>query len=289
MSEMSNDFDNDTEWSRDSQSDQPQPMAYMDDAGAERINFKGRTIEDRDWYSLCQLLQRLFMQANINCMKMADLIIAQNFLGSVIYQYDADGNGSDIENDIFEDSIIFGVITVLNISAEKDIPCIQQLRTFIMQSAEKYATEDVLKKFSDILNDTSRPVGYLINERLVNIPADISIGLLENLQTEIVTAEQKGMKFDFAYYLIIIKLYCREAKNGKPKEEFYTSAEEEFFVQKAISSFEYTMIDDSDVGMSGDWLGGEDAPPPYRKMLLFEADQIPNIIDELREKTQETK
>uniref|UniRef100_A0A1A9VL64 Protein BCCIP homolog n=1 Tax=Glossina austeni TaxID=7395 RepID=A0A1A9VL64_GLOAU len=289
MSEMSNDFDNDTEWSRDSASNQPLPMAYMDDAGVGRINFKGRMIEDRDWYSLCQLLQRLFMRANINCMKMADLIIAQNFLGSVIYQCETDGNGSDIESDIFEDSIVFGVITMLNMTSEKDIPCVQQLRTFIMQSAEKYATEDVLKKFSDILNDTSRPVGYLINERLVNIPADISIDLLENLQAEIMTAQQKGMEFDFAYYLIIIKLHCREAKNGKPKEDFYTSAEEEFFAQKAINSFVYSMIDDSDVGMSGDWFGGEDAPPPYRKVLLFEADQIPNILDELREKIQEIK
>ncbi|KAI9586041.1 hypothetical protein GQX74_001888 [Glossina fuscipes] len=282
MSEMSNNFDNDTECSRGDESDQPQPMAYMDDGGAGRINFKGRMIEDRDWYSLCQLLQRLFMQAHINCMKMADLIIAQNFLGSVIYQCETDGNGSGIEND--EDSIVFGIITILNMTAKKDLPCIQQLHTFIMQSAEKYATEDVLKKFDNILSDTSRPVGFLIYERLVNIPPDISIGLLENLQAEIMIAQQKGMKFGFAYYLMIIKLYRREAKNGKPKEYFYTNVEEEFFAHKAISSFEYSMIDDS-----GDWLDGEDAPPPYRKILLFEADQIPSIIDELREKIEESK
>lgn len=46
-------------------------------------------------------------------MQMVDLIIAQNFLSSVIYQCQADENESDVENDIFEDNIIFGVVTIL--------------------------------------------------------------------------------------------------------------------------------------------------------------------------------
>uniref|UniRef100_A0A1A9WUN9 Protein BCCIP homolog n=1 Tax=Glossina brevipalpis TaxID=37001 RepID=A0A1A9WUN9_9MUSC len=289
LNEMEEDpVDNSKKSSRNSESDQPQALAYTGNHEV-RTDFKPRVILDRDWYAICHLLQRLFMKAHINCMQMADLIIMQNFLGSVIYQCESDGIESDIDDDIYEGGIIYGVITVLNITAKKDMPCVQQLRSFIIESAEKYASDDIIKKFVDILDDTSRPIAYLINERLIHVPAEFSIGLLENLQIETDVAKKNGMKFDFAYYLTIIKLYRREARDGKPKEDFYSSAEEEFLARKAINSIEYSMPDDSDKGISGDWLEVEDAPPPYRKMLLFEASQMSNIIMELRQQIQENK
>ncbi|KAI8130952.1 BCCIP-like protein [Lucilia cuprina] len=271
----------DSETSSDDEDDGPHPDAYT---GNEEvvIDFEGRAPIDPDCHGISQLLQRVFLKAHINCMQMADLIIAQNFVGSVICQCEGDGIESDADDDMCEDGTIFGITTVLNITAKKDVPCIEQFRSFVVQKAEKHATDAVLKHFRDVLGNEARPIGYLINERFINIPAQISVPLMENLYKEITTAKQKGMPFNFVYFLMIIKFYRKEAKKGKPKEDTYTNAEEELLAEKAVSSFEYSVSDECDMGMSGDWLEGDAALTPYRKVLLFDAKNFPELIFDIQ-------
>lgn len=203
-------------------------------------------------------------------------------MGSVICQCEADGVESDADDDMCEDGTIFGITTALNITAKKDVPCIEQFRSFVIQKAEKYAPDSVLKHFRDVLGNEARPVGYLINERFINIPAQISIPLLENLYKEITTAKQKGMPFNFVYFLMIIKLYRKEAKKNKPQEDTYTNAEEELIAEKAVNSFEYSVANECDMGMSGDWLEGDAALTPYRKVVLFDAKSLPQLIFDIQ-------
>uniref|UniRef100_A0A1A9WML6 Protein BCCIP homolog n=1 Tax=Glossina brevipalpis TaxID=37001 RepID=A0A1A9WML6_9MUSC len=247
-----------------------------------QIEFEGRTPTDPDCHGICQLLRRVFLKAHLNCMQMAELIIAQNFVGSVISQCESDEIESDMDDDMCDDGTIFGITTVLNITAKKNIPCIEQLREFVLRKAEKHATDAVLKHLRDILNDENRSIGYLINERFINIPTEISIPLLENLDKEICKAQQKGMKFDFVYILMIIKLYRKEAKKGKSSQDFYTNAEEELLVEKSINSFEYSVVDESDMGMAGEWLETDTNLVPYRKIIIFDAKQLPNLIIDIR-------
>uniref|UniRef100_A0A1A9UNX3 Protein BCCIP homolog n=1 Tax=Glossina austeni TaxID=7395 RepID=A0A1A9UNX3_GLOAU len=286
--------DDDTESSGASEDDE---LAY---AGNEQvqIDFEGRVPTDPDSHGICQLLQRVFLKAHINCMLMAELIIgkrlqivrwkflkkeilytlAQNFVGSVICQCESDGIESDMDDDMCDDGTIFGITTVLNITAKKGTPCVDQLRAFIIKKAEKHATDAVLKHFRDIFGDETRSIGYLINERFINIPTEISVPLLENLEKEIVKAQQKGMKFNF--------LYRKESKKGKSHQDFYTNAEEELLVEKAINSFEYSVVDESDMGMGGDWLKADGNLIPYRKVILFDAKQLPDLIIDIRKQAK---
>lgn len=181
-----------------------------------------------------------------------------------------------------EDGTIFGITSVLNITAKKDKTCVEQLRSYILQRAEKHATDAVLVHLRDVLSNDARPVGFLINERFINIPAQISVPLLEALHKEIVVAKQKKMKFDFVYFLMIVKFFRKEARKGKPAEDTYTNAEEEVIAAKAVTSFEFSVADECDMGMSGDWLEGDATLTPYRKVLLFDAKQLPQLIDDIR-------
>ncbi|XP_073817251.1 protein BCCIP homolog [Musca autumnalis] len=265
--------DSDSETS--SEDDGPHPDAYTGNEEVQ-IDFEGRAPIDPDCHGISQLLQRVFLKAHVNTMQMADMIIAQNFVGSVICQCD-DGMESDAD-DMCEDGTIFGITTVLNITAKKDSPCIEQFRSFVVQKAEKHAPDSVLKHFRDVLGNEARPIGYLINERFINIPAQISVPLLESLYKEINAAKQKGMPFNFVYFLMIIKFYRKEAKKGKPKEDTYTNAEEELIATNAVNSFEYSVADECDMGMSGDWLEGDASLTPYRKVVLFDAKTLPALI-----------
>ncbi|KAH8383832.1 hypothetical protein KR009_010725 [Drosophila setifemur] len=260
---------------------EPHPDAYRGNEEVE-IDFEGRAPIDPDTQGISQLLQRLFLRAHINCNQMADLIIAQNYVGSVICQCDDEGAESESDDDMVENGTVFGITSVLNLTAKKDQPSLSQLRTYLLERAKTHAPEQVQKQLKEILDNEQSHVGFLINERFINIPAQISVPLLQNLQQEIDAAKAKKMKFDFGTLLLLVKFYRKEAKKGKPAEDNYTNAEDELLSEKAKFSFEYSVASETDSGMSGDWLEGDAVMTPYRKLLALEAKQLPQLITDIQ-------
>lgn len=49
-----------------------------------QVDFEGRNPIDSDFHGIKQLLQQLFLKAHINLSELTDLIISQNYVGSVI-------------------------------------------------------------------------------------------------------------------------------------------------------------------------------------------------------------
>ncbi|XP_039491202.1 protein BCCIP homolog isoform X1 [Drosophila santomea] len=274
--------EDDSSSSEDDDDDEPHPDAYRGNEEVE-IDFEGRAPVDPDAQGISQLLQRLFLRAHINCNQMADLIIAQNFIGSVICQCDDEEAESETDDDnMVEDGTVFGITSVLNLTAKKDQPSIAQLRTYILDRAKTHASQEVQQQLREILDSEQRHVGFLINERFINIPAQISVPLLQSLQQEIEAAKAKKMKFDFGTLLLLVKFYRKEAKKGKPAEDNYTNAEDELLSDRAKFSFEYSVASETDSGMSGDWLEGDAVMTPYRKLLVLEAKKLPQLIDDIQ-------
>lgn len=146
----------------------------------------------------------------------------------------------------------------------------------------------------NILENDSEALGLLINERFVNIPAQISVPLLENLTSEIKRANNKRMAFDFSYYVLICKLYkmedqkmgkkakSKKKRNGEEPTVIWSNPEEEIFAEDATCSFEFSVEKESDSGLSGTWTEGDDEMVPYRRVLLFEATKLQSIIDKIK-------
>ncbi|XP_034114560.2 protein BCCIP homolog [Drosophila albomicans] len=274
--------DEDSSSSDDDDDGEQHPDAYRGNEEVQ-IDFEGRAPVDPDSQGISQLLQRLFLRAHINCNQMADLLIAQNYVGSVICQCEDDGAESETDDDnMVEDGTIFGITSVLNLSAKKDQPSIKQLRTYLLERSKAHATEQVQQQLSELLDNEQRDVGLLINERFINIPAQISVPLLQNLQQEIDAAKAKKMKFNFGTLLLLVKLYRKEAKKGKPAEDHYTNAEDELLSERAKFSFEYSVASECDSGMSGDWLEGDAVMTPYRKLLALDANKLPQLIKDVQ-------
>lgn len=201
----------------------------------------------------------------------------------MICQCDDEGTESETEDDnMVEDGTIFGITSVLNLTAKKDQPSIAQLRTYILDRAKTHASTEVQQQLKEILDSEQRHVGFLINERFINIPAQISVPLLQSLQQEIEAAKAKKMKYDFGTLLLLVKFYRKESKKGKPGEDVYTNAEDELLSDRAKFSFEYSMASETDSGMSGDWLEGDAVMTPYRKLLVLEAKKLPQLIDDIQ-------
>ncbi|KAH8295284.1 hypothetical protein KR018_009586 [Drosophila ironensis] len=282
LNNMEVDPNDDSSSSDDDDDDGPHPDAYRGNEEVQ-IDFEGRAPVDPDAQGISQLLQRLFLRAHVNTNQMADLIIAQNYVGSVICQCDDDGAESETDDDnMVEDGTVFGITSVLNLTAKKDQPSIAQLRTYLLDRAKTHAPEPVQKQLKELLDSEQSHVGFLVNERFINIPAQISVPLLQNLQQEIDAAKAKKMKFDFGTLLLLVKFYRKEAKKGKPAEDNYTNAEDELLSERAKFSFEYSVASETDSGMSGDWLEGDAVMTPYRKLLALEAKQLPQLITDIQ-------
>jgi len=172
--------------------------------------------------------------------------------------------------------------------------CIQQLRHLLKQLADEHATDAINTMIKNVLENDATQLGLLINERFVNIPAKISVPLLENLISELKRANSRNMPFNFSYYILICKLYKSEDKKSGKKTKsknrntdnessiLWSNPEEEIFAEEAIVSFEFSVEEEADSGLSGTWTETDDEMVPYRRVLLFEAPKLQLIFDKIQ-------
>lgn len=176
----------------------------------------------------------------------------------------------------------------------QNIPCIQQLRDLLRQLADEHATDEANTMIKNLLENDAAQLGLLINERFVNIPAKISVPLLEHLISEVERANNRNMPFNFSYYILICKLYksddkkIEKSKNkkkhaGNAQSVLWSNPEEEIFAENATVSFEFSVEEEADSGLSGKWTETDDEMTPYRRVLLFEASKLPSILHKIQD------
>ncbi|CRL05935.1 CLUMA_CG019139, isoform A [Clunio marinus] len=153
--ESENMQDSDEDFSGDEDSNEDEQVS----AGNEEIQveFEGRNPIDSDSDGIKLLLRQLFLKAHINLTDFTNIIISQNYIGSVIKQsWDEEMDDDDDDDNDDDSNVVFGVTTVLNMSSRKDSESIQQLKSLILERAEKYSTDATLKLLRDILTNDAQ-------------------------------------------------------------------------------------------------------------------------------------
>lgn len=268
-----------------------------------QVDFEGRNPVDSDFHGIRQLLQQLLLKAPVNLSELSDEIIGQNYIGSVVTQCEDDAAGAapsaaedkdaadddDDDDAMDEANTVFGITTAINMTQKADLGCVQALRQHLLARAERHSSGDTLKTVRSVLTGTAKSVGFLLNERFVNIPPQISVPLLENLATEVAKAAAKGMPYKFDYYVMLVKLYrAQPTKKSSAVDEFYTNAEEEVFVEHALCSFEYSVkgetLDDEedDGGLAAAAATDDGGLVPWRKLVVFDASKLPVLIEAIK-------
>lgn len=198
---------------------------------------------------------------------------------------DDDSSDDDDDNPEFDSTrTIFGITTAVNISKSLASGCIDGLRKYLLAKCGQFAPPEQKELFQRVLNDDSNRVGFLINERFVNIPPEISVPLLENLNKEVNRAAVKKDKFKFTHYVMLVKFHRKDAKKSKDKtsEDIYSNGEEEILCEQCDASFEYSVQSEADSALSGNWLEGDSALIPHRKVVLFESHKLLPIIESIK-------
>jgi len=260
-----------------------------DDAmGVEmNVNFDAQTASDADFHGIKRLLQQLFLKANVNLSAITDLILGQNHVGSVIKQAPYDGEEED-DDDMERDAVdeVFGISTVINLTqrltneakmSEGD-KAIKQMVDLLVEKSDKNGGPVQTKTLQAFLSNKEKHTGWLLNERFVNIPAQISLPLYDSLRDEMHSACAKGQKFKFDYFLLMSKaLKVKGAKKKDQEELVFTNGEEELFQEESAFSFAFSVADqqaDAETIKEVDDDGAEVSYESWRVVMIIPAEKM---------------
>ncbi|KAG8551129.1 hypothetical protein GDO81_003976 [Engystomops pustulosus] len=168
-------------------------------------------------------------------------------------------------------------------------PCAEQIKELILSHCEKTCDQSVVEQLDKILNDTSKAVGLLLSERFINVPAQIALPMYQQLQKELAEAQRTNKPCGKCYYyLVISKTFTEAAKKSKAGTQgndqmMFANAEEEFFYEKAILKFNYSVQEESDTQLGGRWSFDDVPMKPLRTVMLVPAGSMPSIMEQFKE------
>uniref|UniRef100_A0A8B9MQS1 Protein BCCIP homolog n=1 Tax=Accipiter nisus TaxID=211598 RepID=A0A8B9MQS1_9AVES len=254
------------------------------------IEFEAHSISDNDFNGIKKLLQQLFLKAPVNTAELTDILIQQNHIGSIIKQAEVQEDSSDDDED---DDEVFGFISCLNLTERKGTQCAEQIKELILSRCEKSCEQHVVEQLNKLLNDSTKPVGLLLSERFINVPPQIALPMHQQLQKELTEAQRTNKPCGKChYYLLISKTFTeatksnskrREGRNQQKEELMFANAEEEFFYEKALLKFSYSVQEESDTCLGGKWSFDDVPMKPLRTVMIVPADGINVIMDKLKD------
>ncbi|NXM25900.1 BCCIP protein, partial [Oxyruncus cristatus] len=254
------------------------------------IEFEAHSISDNDYNGIKKLLQQLFLKAPVNTAELTDILIQQNHIGSIIKQAEVQEDSSDDDED---DDEVFGFISCLNLTERKGTQCAEQIKELVLSRCEKSCDQRVVEHLSKILSDSTKPVGLILSERFINVPPQIALPMHQQLQKELAEAQRTNKPCGKCYYyLLISKTFTeatksnskrREGRNQQKEELMFANAEEEFFHEKALLKFNYSVQEESDTCLGGRWSFDDVPMKPLRTVMVVPADGINAIMEKLKD------
>ena len=239
-----------------------------------------------DFHGIKTLLQQLFdVDAQLfDLSALTDLILAQPTLGSTVK---VDGNETDA----------YAFLSVLNLHEHNEKPYVQKIVQYIFSKAK---SKPDLGPLAELLSQPILPpIGLILTERLINVPAEVVPPMYTMLLEEMDWAIQDGEPYNFSHYLIISKTYTEvasklDAENDRPKkktkaiggsfETMYFHPEDEVLHRHAIcnAGFDYSTKQDeghSDSKRAFQELGIK----PQGHITLLAADKFKDAVHNVAE------
>ncbi|XP_029335203.1 BRCA2 and CDKN1A-interacting protein isoform X1 [Mus caroli] len=222
------------------------------------IEFEAYSISDNDYGGIKKLLQQLFLKAAVNTAELTNLLIQQNHIGSVI----------------------------------KGTQCAEQIKELVLSFCEKTCEQSMVEQLDKLLNDTSKPVGLLLSERFINVPPQIALPMHQQLQKELSEARRTNKPCGkCCFYLLISKTFMEAGKSSSRKRQgglqqgalMFANAEEEFFYEKAVLKFSYSVQGESDTRLGGRWSFDDVPMTPLRTVMLIPDDRMNEIMETLKD------
>ena len=191
-------------------------------------------------------------------------------------QFDDEEAEEEEDGDDEDDDDVLAVNVVIPLNSEHE--SIKQIKDLAKSKTQK---DD---KFAQLLNSHSK-IGLIISERFVNLPANISLPMYQEIVKEI--KQNNDKKYD--WYLLMSKILKSKTKkdNNTQKDQnqiIYVNAEEELIDELAEYRCEYNVADQCDgESLGNNWNDDQDVYVPYRKLIIISSDKLSLSVDKLKE------
>lgn len=256
-----------------------------------KVDFEVFPPHESDFDGIKKLLHQVFLKdKNINTSTLTKYLIQDEKLTLVIKQ-------EEDEDDEEEDLEVYGVSSLLDLR-KKDTP-INGVLDLIIKRLEgcKDATEVVKASFKSAV-ETKETSFFVLNERFVNLPAQLSLPCFRSLLEVVKKMPEAQHAINFFMICKIMKFKNTVAKEGKTSDKkkakteegiIYQNQEEEIFFESVsnkdtteLTFFDYCVADQCDSNArSGDWDDDDIRMIPYRRVLKLSKDQFFAAVESL--------
>jgi len=230
--------------------------------------FEGQQPKEEHTAGILDLLKHSLNGLGLDLQAMADIVVAQNYVGTAMVQvFDEDLEDED------EDPIVFGLTSVVNLSQqtankEKSSYLASVCKALLGKVESSGCEESAKALFRAALKSEGGHTGLLLKDRHVNLPDELNRTALTHLLNEIQSAKDIKLAFDFSHIILVSKLY-KEKMKGKPEKEFYAYEEDEQLAEAALATCSYTFSE-----------GG--VAPQHRRLMLFSYAALQEALSKLQ-------
>ncbi|KAI9291745.1 hypothetical protein K502DRAFT_308819 [Neoconidiobolus thromboides FSU 785] len=236
-----------------------------------------------DFHNIKNFMTNYFGKDRIDTSDLADLIISQPLIGTTIKAVEEDD--------------ALAIFTILNMNVHESKNSITQIRDYILSSSRN--NQPLYNLLQALLAPGStRHLGLLLNERLINMPVQIAPPMYKMLGEEIEWAIQDKEPYNFEYILLLSKTYKEvesqeTGEGGKDDQDrkkrrnqpsagaFYINLEDEIVSKFAefeqVLEYHNSAVPDSKRAFS------EFGVLPGRKFFLFHSSKYHQILQALTE------
>jgi len=167
--------------------------------GEVNVEFIFSELRDTYFHNIKTFIKPIFEFENVNMSELADLILSQKEVGSVIK--------TELEEDTGNQNVdLLALTTILNLKHYAAKNVIQQIKKYLADKVEQNGTEDnkfVAKKILE-----NEKIGFFINERAINLPMPLTPPLINMILNDIEEWNMEnlgGNKYEFEYVCMASK------------------------------------------------------------------------------------
>ncbi|CAF3789066.1 unnamed protein product [Adineta steineri] len=240
--------------SSDNDEDQDEPMDNNPQENIQ-IDLEARSPIDTDHDAIHYFLEQSFGNAIkksvLDLNQLTTQLITQQTCGSVFYQpLDSTVDETDDEDD---DNPVLGICSILRFDQQYN----KQIQAWLLDKcSDNEQAKEILK---------ASKCGLFINERYMNIPADISLPAIRTLREEII--------HQMDYWVIHSKLRLHKSDSNTI---YYVNGEEEIFEKYATVSCDYYPVQSS----AGEWTH-------RRKIMFISSNKLDQISLDIEQKLKQ--
>lgn len=254
----------------------------------EEVTFESHPPIVSDIEPVANLLKQTYLDF-IDCHSLAEHLVRKSDVTQILAlesidksDDDTDNNDDDDDNDEGDDNI-YGVVSIVNLKKDDD-PEYQKKKKELVDFMKSKSS-----RLTQIL-ESSEDVGLLINERFINLPAQLSLPTFKHLSNYL---DQEHYKYFVFFSRLFLKTHLDNDKLKKKRQKtaanssstllepiIYVNAEDEIICETCDSFIDIDVSKKCDENAS--WsVNGDVKLTPQRRIIIVECSKWNNILSNL--------